>query len=90
MLVVDILKGLGHKIESKILTKIISCRSKQDLWRMKSANCGEGNSATLAVAYNIFVPGFMCQSNTIAQRIKSLVRTHVYLFFRVSLQTTSF
>jgi hypothetical protein len=51
---------------------------------MKSASCGEGNSATFAVAYRYLFPDFMCQSNTIAnaQRIKSLVRyaTHVYYF----------
>jgi|LakMenE01Jun11ns_1017448.scaffolds.fasta_scaffold8976453_1 hypothetical protein len=52
---------------------------------MKSANCGEGNSATLAVAYIFLFPDFMCQSITIAQRIKSLVRI-TRILFRVSLQ----
>jgi hypothetical protein len=55
------------------------------LWRMKSANGGEGNSATLALAYIYLFPDFMCQSYTIAQRIKSLVR-NTRILFRVSLQ----
>ncbi len=50
------------------------------MWRMKSANCGEVNCATLAAAYRYLFPDFICQSITIAQRIKSLVRTHVYYF----------
>jgi hypothetical protein len=56
------------------------------LWRMKSPNCGEGNSATLAV---YLFPDFMCQSITIAQRIKSLVRI-ARILFRVSLQFPHF
>jgi hypothetical protein len=47
---------------------------------MKSANCGDVNYATLAAANRYLFPDFICQSITIAQRIKSLVRTHVYYF----------
>jgi hypothetical protein len=47
---------------------------------MKSANCGEVNYATLASAYRNLFSDFMCQSITITQQIKSLVRTHVYYF----------
>jgi hypothetical protein len=47
---------------------------------MKSANCGEVNYATLAAAYRYLFPDFICQFITTAQRIKSLVRTHVYYF----------
>ncbi len=45
----------------------------RELWRSKLY-------ATLAAAYRYLFPDFICQSITIAQRIKSLVRTHVYYF----------
>jgi hypothetical protein len=58
------------------------------LWRKKSAKRGEENSAitlTTTVLYISLFPDFVCQSITIAQRIKS---SSVYLtsIIRVSLQ----